>query len=84
MVLSEILLLNHGGVLVTSSVFHQLSGLLSLNSPLYYRAAWGSAACLRGKDGSLLCVSLCCTASSGASFQLSPGSCSLVHILSVC
>lgn len=74
-------------LLVTRNLSHQLSGLLSHaltpHCPISTRATWGSAGCQSsGRDGDLLCVSLCCAASLGSSAHLRPGHCSLMPILS--
>lgn len=70
-------------LLVTRNLSHALSGL---DSPLQWKDLSCLGFCglpvLKQRDGVLLCVSLCCTASSGVSAHLRPGCCSLAHILS--
>lgn len=74
-------------LLVTRNMSHQLSGLLSHtltpHCHVSTRATWGSAGCQSsGRGGDLLCVSLCCAASSGGSAHLRLGHCSLAPIFS--
>lgn len=56
-----------------------------LDSPLQYKDYSCMGFCrllvLRGRDVVLLCVSLCCTASSGVSAHVRAGCCLLAHIL---